>query len=141
MEATGYIKPDIGMVSRYLQVCEIVVRTVPRHDLYPELDGTWKEETCDVSSTHCIQYEDRLQGRLVNASKSKLSCIKYDLSYYDESGAFLGLDKSRFLEEDELDVDDHLPIDLKVCLPDQTAKCVFNARAKVPGRLGRIFWG
>ena len=78
---------------------------------------------------------------LVNASKHRLSDIAYDISFYDQPGRFLGLNKSRFLEEDELDVGDHLPIDIKIDIPNDTFACRFNVRAKKPGLIGRLFWG
>lgn len=130
------MKPELGRVSPYLTVVELIIRTVPTQGLIPELDGASSEEEDMLDSM-----EDRLQGRLVNATKHKLSDIKYDLSYYDQAGTFLGMTNSRFLDEDELDTDDYLPIDMKVVLPDETTKCVFNVRAKKPGVFGKIFWG
>ena len=135
-----YLKPELGKVSKYLNVPELIVRAVQSYGVTPEFDGgiyeSAGEETMDGP-----RYEDRLQGRLVNVTRHRLSDIKYDLSYYDDTGRFLGLDRSRFLEEDELDIDDHLPIDLKVKLPEATSRCVFNVRAKKPGLIGKMFWG
>lgn len=134
-----YIKPELGRISRYIEVVELIVRTVPRQGLIPELDSGLVDDDETNESGPC--YEDRLQGRLVNVTHHRLSDIKYDLSFFDSSGAFLGLNKSRFLEEDELDINDHLPLDLKVELPEGTDQCVFNVRAKKPGWIGRMFWG
>lgn len=117
------------------------MRSVPRYNYHPELDGAVQTIEGEFVCAEDTEYQDRLQGRLVNVAKAKLSGIKYDLAYYDSCGVFLGLDKSRFLEEDELDVDDHLPIDVSVRIPDDTASCVFNVRAKMPGKIGRLFWG
>ena len=136
-----YMKPELGKISRHLAVPDLSVRPVPSYGVTPELDGGVYDSSDSESGDYGLAYEDRLQGRLVNKTKHCLSDIKYDLSYYDSSGRFLGLDKSRFLDEDELDIDDQLPIDLKVKLPDGTAKCVFNVRAKKPGLIGRMFWG
>ena len=141
MNASLFLKPKLGLVSKHLAVVELIVRTVPKYHVYPELDGAVQTSEGKIVSTERTEYQDRLQGRLVNTSRGKLSSIKFDLSYYDASGTFLGLDKSRFLEEDELDVDDHLPIDFAVRIPDDTSECIFNVRAKVPGRIGRFFWG
>ena len=136
-----YMKPELGKISRYLDVPDLIVRAVPSYGVTSEFDGGAYDSSDSEMEDYGPAYEDRLQGRLVNATKHRLSDIKYDLSYYDSSGRFLGLDKSRFLDEDELDIDDQLPIDLKVKLPDGTAKCVFNVRAKKPGLIGRMFWG
>ena len=141
MNTYSFLKPKLGFVSRYLEVPELIVRSVPKHNYYPEFDGAMENDEGEIVYGGDTEYEDRLQGRLVNATRSKLSGIKYDLSYYGAGGVFLGLDKSRFLEEDELDVDDHLPIDFLVRIPEDTTECVFNVRAKKPGRLGKIFWG
>ena len=135
------MKPELGRVSRYLAVPEIIIRTVPTHGLIPELDGGIHNEDDETGIADQARYEDRLQGRLVNVTKHKLSDIKYDLSYFDGSGAFLGFTNSRFLDEDELDTDDYLPIDMKVELPEGTTRCVFNARAKKPGIISKMFWG
>ena len=131
-----HIRPELGRVSRYVDVPDLLVRKVRSYGLTEELDGGILD--ADEGSS---EYEARLQGRLVNLTKHRLSDIKYDLSYYDASDNFLGLSRSRFLEEDELDVDDFLPIDMKVELPESTAKCVFSVRAKKPGVFGRLFWG
>ena len=141
MNASTFLKPKLGRVSKHLTVVELIVRTVPKYNFYPELDGAVQTSDGEIVSVDHTEYQDRLQGRLINSSRGKLNSIKYDLSYYDAEGTFLGLDKSRFLEEDELDVDDHLPIDFAVRIPDDTFECVFNARAKVPGRIARFFWG
>lgn len=135
------MKPELGRVSRYLSVPELIIRAVPAHGLIPELDGGIDDDDCESGTGGQTRYEDRLQGRVVNSTKHKLSDIKYDLSYFDSAGAFLGLTNSRFLDEDELDADDYLPIDMKVELPEGTTKCVFNVRAKRPGFIGRMFWG
>lgn len=135
------IKPVLGRVTRYVDVPELLIRLVQSYGLTEELDGASKDEDVEIGATDQCEHETRLQGRLVNATTHRLSDIKYDVSYYDTSGNFLGLSGSPFLEEDELDVDDHLPIDMKVELPEATAKCVFNVRAKKPGFIGRLFWG
>ena len=138
MTSPDYLKPELGRISRFVDVPELLVRVVGSYGLTEELDGSVHE---DDSGDFCPTSEERLQGRLVNVTKHRLSDIKYDLSYYDASGKFLGLSKSRFLEEDELEVDDHFPIDMKAEMPEDTAKCVFNVRAKKPGIIGRLFWG
>lgn len=141
MSLSTFIKPELGRTSPHLVVDELIVRAVPAYAWPPELDGVSMDEGQFAEAGTAIRYEDRLQGRLVNKTKYKLSGVKYDLSYYDSSGRFLGLNKSRLFEEDELDVDDQLPIDMKVELPDGTSRCIFNVRAKKPGVLGRCFWG
>ncbi len=141
MTPSDHITPEFGRVTRYVDVPELLIRKVQSCGLPEELDGTSYDEEDEAGSTDQREHEIRLQGRLVNATKHRLSDIKYDVSYYDTSGNFLGLSRSLFLEEDELDVDDHLPIDMKVEPPEATAKCVFNVRAKKPGFIGRLFWG
>ena len=126
------MKPELGRVARYLTVPELIIRAVSTHGLIPELDGGLHDEACEDDSDGQLHYGDRLQGRLVNSTKHKLSDIKYDLSYFDRSGAFFGLSNSRFLDEDELDTDDYLSIDMKVELSAGMTKCVFNVRAKNP---------
>lgn len=138
-ESSMFMKPELGRIARYVEVPELIIRSVPAYGVLPEFDGTTDDD--ETETLNGPRYEDRLQGRLVNTTTHKLSDIKYDLSYYDGSGVFLGLTNSRFLDEDELDTNDYLPIDMKVELPDGTTRCVFNVRAKKPGIIGRMFWG
>ena len=155
MNPKDSIVPETGRISASVDVTEILVRTVRRYGLLEELDGRVLEDEDedgdDLDDDGDVDdggegereevFEQRLQGRIVNATKHRLSDVKYDLSYFDAEGSFLGLNRSRFLDEDELDVDDHLPIDMRVELPEGTVRCVFNVRAKRPGFLGRMFWG
>ena len=69
-------------MSRLLSIPELIIRTVPSYNVVPELDGQYEDGTE-------VKYEDRLQGRLVNKTNHRLSNIKYDVSFFDESGAFL----------------------------------------------------
>ena len=133
--SSDYLKPTIGKVSRHIAVAELIVRSV----VTAEYDSRLYADSTDLNGG--LEYEDRLQGRLANASKHRLTGVRYDLSYYDSNGRFLGLDKSKFLEDDEMDSDDEFPIDMKISLPDDTAKCVFNVRAKKPGAIAKYFWG
>ena len=65
--------------------------------------------------------------------------MRYDVSYYDGTGAFLGLDKSGFLDDDAMEPGDLLPIELGLEIPSDTHRCVFNVRAKKAGFIGRLF--
>jgi hypothetical protein len=94
MNPSVFLKPKLGRVSTHIAVVELIVRTVPRYNICPELDGAVQATELEVVVTEGTEYQDRLQGRLVNSSRGKLSSIKYDLSYYDSDGTFLGLDKS-----------------------------------------------
>jgi len=141
MTAETFIKPELGKITHFLDVPELIVRTVTSSNSTSEPGGDILNDDQDDQGDRGTCYEDRLQGRLVNSTTHKLSDVKHDLSYYDGAGTFLGLNKSAFLEEDELDVNDQLPLDMKVELPEGTARCVFNARAKKPGLIGKMFWG
>ena len=134
MKIEPHMLPELGRISRHVEVPELIIRTVPSYSVVPELDGQDDDEPN-------VKYEDRLQGRLVNATRHCLSNIQYDVAFFDESGGFLGLNRSRITDENELEADDHLPIDMKVQMPDETAKCVFNVRAQKTGLLGKLLWG
>ena len=84
------MKPELGKVSRYLGVPDLIVRAVPSYGLTSEFDGGAYDSSDSESEDYGPEYEDRLQGRLVNTTKHRLSDIKYDLSYYDSSGVFWG---------------------------------------------------
>ncbi|MEM9185895.1 MAG: hypothetical protein AAGB00_05295 [Planctomycetota bacterium] len=129
-EETIHVAIERGKVSRFLEVPELAVRRLDAGDAHDD-DG-------DPAASADFQ----LQGRIVNATKHKLSAVKYDVSYYDTGGRFLGLDKSGFLDDDELDAEDFLAIDLDLDLPPETARCVFNCRALKTGWvISRFFWG
>lgn len=145
MTSSESIHPEMGRISKLVEVPEILVRTVRSYGLTEELDGrsTLSDgHDEDEDEEEILEaFEQRLQGHVVNATRHRLSDVKYDLSYFDAAGGFLGLNRSRFLDEDELDVEDHLPIDMKVELPEGTVRCVFNVRAKKTGFFGRMLWG
>lgn len=130
---------ELGLVPKFLEVPELTIREVARHGVVEELDG--HENSPEEPDPQRDGKEYRVQGRIVNGSKARLSHLKYDVSYYDAGGQFLGLDRSRFLEEDELGPRDHLAFDMRLDIPAGTHRCVFNARAKPVGPIGRLFWG
>ena len=129
-----------GKISKYVEVTELIIRTVIRHGVTPEMDGG-SPCTSDTETPDWPEVEERIQGRMINRMSYRLSCIQYDISFYDSAGSFLGLTRSRFMEESELGVDDHLSIDMRTDWPDDTVRCVFNVGVKRAGFLARFFWG
>ncbi|NND98227.1 MAG: hypothetical protein HKN47_12955 [Pirellulaceae bacterium] len=126
---------ELGNCPSFLQVPDLVVRQLAKRAIVEELDG-YSDDDDEVEAAR----ELRVQGRIVNASNLHLTNLRYDVSYYVGS-RFLGLDKSRFLEEDELGPQDSLPFDMRLEMPDDTDRCVFNVRAKKAGFFGRMLWG
>ena len=139
MKIESRLLPALGRISKHVEIAELIVRTVPRYNINPECDGE-PASRYDDQNQH-VMYEDRLQGRIVNKTRYRLAGIAYDIAYFDSAGNFLGLNKSRLLDDSELDIEDYLAIDMKVELPEATHRCVFNVRAKVPGAVSRMFWG
>lgn len=76
------------------------------------------------------QQELRLQGRIKNISRYTLDEVKCDLSYFDLSGKFLGLDVTSFAQLDEIDSGETAPFDLELNVPLEAARCVFNVHSK-----------
>ena len=116
------IHVETGRVSKHVKIAELILRAIVT------------EEDDDEEE----QIETRLQGRLENISGKFLDDIRYDVSYYDKDDKFLGLDRSGFLDDDEMEGGDQLPIDLEVDLPEDCVRCVFNVRAKRAGWIGRL---
>ena len=140
MKIESRLVPTLGRISKLVEIPELVIRAVPRYNINPELDGESNTpEAFEYNSERA--YEDRLQARIVNATSHRLAGVQYDVAYFDSNGSFLGLNKSRFLDESEIGIDDYLAIDMKVELPESTNNCVFNVRAKQRGAIARMFWG
>ena len=125
------IRVEIGRVAQSLAIDELTIRAMDRGDEYGGF-GLDDDYAPPIPRT-----ELRVQGRLRNASGKTLTGVRYDVSYYDCRGAFLGLDRSGLFEDDELDPDDFLAIDMALSMPDDTHRCVFNVRAKRPGWVRR----
>lgn len=123
---------EIGRVSDGLEVAELTIRGV--HD-----DEEWLPDFDDEYGLVVPRTELRVQGRIVNKSAKPLTNLCYDVSYYGRDGQFLGLDRSSLLEDDDLDAEDSLPIDMPLTMPEETHRCVFNARARRRRWPGRFF--
>ena len=71
-----------------------------------------------------------VQGRVTNKTNTTLDDLIVDLSYYDPSGKFLGLDKSGVLDTDEIAAKSSVPFSMDVNIPNGTSKCILNIYAK-----------
>ena len=118
------IQVEIGQVSQCLSIDELTIRAMDLEDVFT----TFTSE--DDFAPPIPRTELRLQGRLRNTTKKLLTEVRYDVSYYDQHGAFLGLDRSGMLEDADIDVEDFLTIDMAIRMPDETHQCVFNVRGK-----------
>jgi hypothetical protein len=74
--------------------------------------------------------ELRLQGRIKNNCPFPLDEVKCDLSYWDQANRFLGLDATNFAELDEIDPGETAPFDVKLTVPIDAERCVFNVHSK-----------
>ena len=79
------MKPEHGKISQYLEVPDLIVRAVPSYGVTSEFDGGTYDSSDSEMEDYGPAYEDRLQGRLVNATKHRLSDIKYCLLYTSPS--------------------------------------------------------
>ena len=132
---------EIGSVSKHLSVVDLVIRTVGSSETI-WLEEATGEETPDGLSPRTVDKSvQHLQGHLRNATSGRLSNVRCDLSYYDSSGAFLGLDRAEELLGTEISPGEQAAIDLELKVPEGTARYVFNARACRPGLIARMFWG
>jgi hypothetical protein len=74
--------------------------------------------------------ELRLQGRLKNTCPHSLDEVKCDLSYFDHTGRFLGLDLSSFTQLDEMDSGETAPFDILLQVPIEATRCVLNVHSR-----------
>ena len=70
------------------------------------------------------------QGHLTNVSDKPVDDVKIDISYYDSNDSFLGLDKSGFFDEDELEPKSTMAFSVDLDIPDGTKKCIINISCK-----------
>lgn len=70
------------------------------------------------------------QGHLTNTSDKPVDDVKIVISYYDKQGLFLGLDKSGFFDEDELEPRGTMAFSVDLDIPDNTEKCIINISCK-----------
>jgi len=71
-----------------------------------------------------------VQGHIRNGSSQSIDDVKFDVSYYDSDNCFLGLDKSGFLDEDELEPRGMMAFSINLNIPDGTEQLVLNVSAK-----------
>lgn len=83
-----------------------------------------------MSDEGCPHQELRLQGRIKNISGFSLDEVKCDLSYFDQTGKFLGLDVTSFAQLDEVDPGETVPFDLALTVPIEATRCSFNVHSK-----------
>ena len=71
-----------------------------------------------------------VQGHVTNKTNATLEDLNIDVSYYDPSGKFLGLDKSGILDTDEIGAKCSIPFSMDLNIPNGTSKCVLNIYTK-----------
>lgn len=133
----------VGRISQHLKVTELTIR--PIHDL-----EIWEQaiqsgaEKSELAGKLFQTADDKgfayhLQGHLENISGKHLEDVRFDVSYYSKDATFLGLNRSKLLDDDDMEPGDQIPLDLKLQIPEDTDSCIFNARAKRKGWVGRLF--
>ena len=70
------------------------------------------------------------QGHLTNVSNKSVDDVKIDISYYGTHDSFLGLDKSGFFDEDELEPGGTMAFSVDLNIPENTEKCIINISCK-----------
>ncbi|MBN4072002.1 hypothetical protein JYT83_01140 [bacterium AH-315-F18] len=138
---------EIGRVSKHIKVVEVTIRARFGDPTIEEIAkmaivarfGRRSSDAYDEDDGDEVDYY--LQGHIENVSGAHLEDIAYDVSYYSGNDQFLGLTKSKFLDDDDMEPGDQLPIDLQLEIPEETARCVFNVRAKGKGWFSRKVFG
>jgi len=106
---------SLGKISEHLSVDEFVVLYIenkPDHEDEDDLSGFV------------------IQGHLTNLTETSVDDISIDVSYYDSTGKFLGLDKSGILDIDEIEPKCTIPFEFDLEIPSETSNCILNAYAK-----------
>ena len=107
---------ELGDVSDQVTVPDHIIRFVPGPT--SEIDGE------DLSG-----YE--AQEHLKNTSNSKLEKVQLDVSYFDSSGKFLGLNKtSGLFDDDDMDRGETKAFLIVLEIPGGTARCILNVQAR-----------
>ncbi|MFT7617651.1 MAG: hypothetical protein ACI97A_001290 [Planctomycetota bacterium] len=70
------------------------------------------------------------QGHIRNCTKKTVDAVTIDVSYYAQDGAFLGLDKTGFLDDDEIEAGCAIPFSIELDIPDGADSLVLNVSAK-----------
>ncbi len=106
-----------GKISNFIKVDESIIRFI--HDQNEEYAGFY------------------CQGKITNISESKLSNITIDISYYDSSGSFLGLNDKTLVSKEGimndlkyLNINDSVPFDINLDIPENTSRCILNIMAQ-----------
>ena len=115
MTETKQNQITLGKISDDLTVDEFTVRRINENG-----DGDVKENLSQVV----------VQGHVTNKTNATLEDLNIDVSYYDPSGGFLGLDKSGILDTDEIGAKCSIPFSMNLNIPTGTSKCVLNIYAK-----------
>ena len=109
------LKLELGKISEYLNVDDYILRKSDE--------------------------QNKVQGHITNKSKYDLDDLCFDVSFYDNDN-FLGLEKSTFLDIEEISRNQTLPFDLDIEIPQKTNKIILNvfANKMVSGLLMRLFY-
>jgi len=102
----------IGSVTKHISLDEYIIRKIEEHD-EDEIEMSWLA-----------------QGHLTNTSVKPVDDVKIDISYYDSNGSFLGLDKSGFFDEDELEPGSTMAFSVDLSIPNNVEKCTLNISCK-----------
>jgi len=70
------------------------------------------------------------QGHITNCSARPVDDVRVDVSYYSFDSAFLGLDRSGLLDEDEIEPERTISFSIDLDIPNGTVKCILNVSAK-----------
>ena len=70
------------------------------------------------------------QGHLTNVADKPVDDVIIDISYYDMHDSFLGLDKSGFFDEDEIEPGGTMAFSVDLNIPDNTEKCIISISCK-----------
>ena len=104
-----------GRISKHIDVVDFILRHI---DAEP-LEGSDEEYSGYV-----------VQGHAMNKTDGQLDDVGFDVSYFDSNEKFLGLDKSTFLDTDEIEPNEHIAFSIDLNIPDATSYCVLNVSAK-----------
>jgi len=101
-----------GKMIKHISLDEYVIRKIEEKD-EDEVEISWVA-----------------QGHLTNISDKPVDDVKIDISYYDSHDTFLGLDKSGFFDEDELESGGTMAFSVDLNIPESTEKCTINISCK-----------
>ena len=86
-------------------------------------------ENDDDNYELCTEKKSIFKGILKNTTNKKITELKYNLRFYDNEKNLLGIEKQKFISDDEIDKSEDLVIYIPYDLPENCKEMNFHVKA------------